>query len=302
MSKFSFLQYSFLVFAGMAGAAFGMSFFVSRAAKNHARAFVLSFFVTVLFVIDAFLIEPNWIQVTRLEIRDPKLAVSLEGVKIVHITDLHLTHGIGFREKRLIEKVNELKPDLIFITGDFFDDIDQVEPTKELIQSLSARIGIWGVPGNTDHISMHASEVVRALEPSGIRILVNQGQSVYTGVGKYFWLVGVDEPVYHHDKLGEALYGVPKNEPRLLLAHSPDIMDKASLEGINLVLAGHTHGGQVGIPFLVELSKYANRALYMKGLFKKGGTQLYVNRGIGMKTLPIRFLCRPEIAVIEIGK
>src|SRR3989338_10571697 len=102
MSKFAFLQYSFLVFAGMAGVAF---------------------FVTVLFVIDAFLIEPNWIQVTRLEIRDPKLAVSLEGVKIVHITDLHLTHGIGFREKQLIEKVNELKPDLIFITGDFFDDI-----------------------------------------------------------------------------------------------------------------------------------------------------------------------------------
>lgn len=301
MTKFTFLQYSFLLFSGMAGAAFGMSFFASKAAKDRARAFVCTFFVAVLFVIYIFVIEPNWIQVTRVEIHDSQLAISLKGVKVVHITDLHLTHGIGFREKQLIKKVNDLKPDIIFITGDFFDNTDQIEPTKELVRSLHARIGIWGVLGNTDHISMHASEVVQALEPSGIRILVNQAQTVYTGVGKYFWLIGVDDPVYHHDKLLEALYGVPKNEPRLLLAHSPDIFDEASLEQINLVLAGHTHGGQVGIPFLVELSKYANRTVYMKGLFEKRKTKLYVNRGIGTKTLPIRFLCRPEITVIKVS-
>ncbi len=300
MTKFAFLQYSFLVFSGMAGVAFGMSFFASRAAKNRARAFVFIFFIAALFVVYIFFIEPNWIQVTQVEIRDPQLAASLNGVKVVHITDLHLTHGIGFREKQLIKKVNELKPDIIFVTGDFFDTIDQVEPTKELIRSLKARIGIWGVPGNTDHISMHAGDIVQALEPSGIRILVNQAQSVYTNPGKYFWLVGVDENVYHHDKLLEALYRVPKNEPRLLLAHAPDIFDEASLEGINLVLAGHTHGGQVGIPFLVELSMYANRTIYMKGLFKKKRTQLYVNRGIGTKTLPIRFLCRPEITILKV--
>ena len=301
MTKFSFLQYSFLIFSGMAGAAFGMSFFASRAAKNRARFFTLIFFMTALFVIYIFVVEPNWIQVTQLKVHDSQLAASLDGVKIIHITDLHLTRGIGFREKQLIKKVNELKPDIIFITGDFFDNTDQIEPTKELIKNLRARIGIWGVPGNTDHISMSAADIVRALEPGGIRILVNQSQTVYTKVGKRFWLIGADEPVYHHDQLLEALYGVPRDEPRLLLVHSPDIFDQAVKEEVNLMLVGHTHGGQIGIPFLVELSEYANRTIYMKGLFKKGKTQMYVNRGIGTKTLPIRFLCRPEIAVIQVS-
>ncbi len=301
MSTITFLELSFVAFSGMAGAAFGVSL-LGRRQVTMSRGFILAtFFVAVLFVVDAYVIEPNWIQVDKVLIHDSQLAASLEGIKVVHITDLHLTRGIGFREKQLIRKVNDLNPDIIFVTGDFFDDVSQVEPTKELIRSLKARIGIWGVPGNTDHISMHAEDIVRALEPSGIRILVNQAQTVYTGVGKYFWLIGVDDPVYHHDKLLEALYGVPKNAPRLLLAHSPDVFDKASLEQINLVLAGHTHGGQVGIPFLVELSQYANRTIYMKGLFKKGKTQMYVNRGIGTKTLPIRFLCRPEIAVIKVN-
>jgi predicted MPP superfamily phosphohydrolase len=89
--------------------------------------------------------------------------------------------------------------------------------------------------------------------------------------------------------------GIPSGEPVLLMAHSPDIYTQVVLAKINMLCVGHTHGGQVGITYLIERSDYANRSPFMSGLFHDGSTSMYVNRGIGTKTLPIRFLCRPEI-------
>ena len=255
--------------------------------------------IGVLFFIDIYLVEPNWIEVTKVTIHDKALARVLKGTKVVQISDIHMRHGIGLREEEMVKMVNELKPDLIFLTGDYFDSPDQAEPTVKLFKKLNASMGIWGVPGNTDHIAIDDSnQIARLIESSGVRMLVNESAQIKTDKG-LFWLIGVDENVYKHDRLSQALVGVFREEPRILLAHSPTIFDSAVREEINLVLAGHTHGGQVGIPFLVELSKYANRTIYMKGLFKKDKTFMYVNRGIGTKTLPIRFLCRPEITVYE---
>jgi len=169
-----------------------------------------------------------------------------------------------------------------------------------LISQFKARLGIWGVPGNTDHLFIDGKGLADVLRPAGIRILVNQAERLQVDVGKYFWLVGVDDPVEGFANLSEALGSVPPGSPEILLAHGPKIFEKAIQEKINLVLVGHTHGGQIGIPFLIHLSDYANRTPYMKGLFKKESTQMYVNRGIGTKMLNVRFLCRPEITLIEI--
>ena len=302
MSKLAFLKYSAFLFAGAGTLTAGSSLLLRKKLNRLERWFFGLVILGSTLGVYARFIEPNWIVVSRVVIRDAELAKSLEGVRIVQISDIHVTGGLGMREAQLVKKVNALKPDFLFITGDFVDHLREVKPMRELLSKFKARMGIWGVPGNTDHISFDGREFADALQLAGIKILVNESERLQVAVGKYFWLVGSDDPVYGYADLDRALSGVPPGAPTILLAHAPNIFDKAIREKINLVLVGHTHGGQIGIPFLVHLSEYANRTPYMRGLFKKDATQLYVNRGIGTKTLPIRFLCPPEISLIEVVK
>ncbi len=302
MNEMVFLKYFLVAFVSVGTTTIGYSFLGKKAIALASRFFTVLLGIGLAVAVYAALIEPYWIEVHEVKIKDPQLASIVLDTRIIHITDLHLRRGLGFREKELVRKVNALKPDLIFITGDFIDREDQIPSAIELIRSFHSRIGVFGVPGNTDHIVMDSDDLVRGLSPSGIDLLINEARQIDLGNGRFLWLVGIDDPKYGYDKLAKALRGVPYSLPLILLAHGPDIFHGAVREKINLVLVGDTHGGQVGIPFLVRMSEYANRGPYMKGLFYEGQTHMYVNRGIGTKTLPIRFLCRPEIAVIKVTR
>ncbi|MBI4387905.1 MAG: metallophosphoesterase [Candidatus Omnitrophica bacterium] len=300
MTALRILKYVFFFCMGLAVATVTGSILSKRKPSHMGRATLLAFIGLSLLLVDMFFVEPNWIQVNHVAIHDQKLAEVLKRIKVVHITDLHFTRGIGYREKQLIRKVNALNPDLLLITGDFFDDLSQVELVRQLIRSFKVNIGIFGIPGNTDHIVMDGFSAARELAPAGIDVLVNENRKVPLPNGRILHLAGVDDPTYGHDNLNQAMFGISEDVPTILLAHSPYIFEKAVKQEIDLVLVGHTHGGQIGIPWLVYLSDYANRTPYMRGFFKKNSTAMYVNTGIGMKTLPLRFLCRPEIAVIEV--
>jgi len=246
--------------------------------------------------------EPNWIKVEHVRIQDPVLASAAGDLRIVQITDIHLNKGrLGFLEKDLIRKVNALKPDLLFFTGDVVDDLTEIPAALELFRSFKVRMGIYAVPGDTDHIVMDASSLVRELGPGGIHWLINDAVPVPRADGRTFWIAGVDPLAWGKDPLAAALKKVPMGAPVILLGASPDLFESAAKAKVPLYLTGDTHGGQVGIDFLIRMSEYANRSPYMRGLFKMQSTRMYVNRGIGTKTLPIRFLCRPEIAVFELG-
>ena len=298
MTAYGLLKLGMIVLLG-AGILLGAGAVWSRALRRLFVVWAAAVSAVGWVFVQSHYIEPNWIQIERVKISDDRLHKALKGVRIVHITDIHLNDGLGSREQAMIEKVNALEPDIIFFTGDIIDDLTQVKPAFELLQRLEAGIGIYAVPGNTDHIVMDSGSFKRVFSPAGINVLVNETRRLGLPNGHALWIVGVDDPKYGHDKLQEALKGVPRNEPAIMLAHNPDIFQEAAEAGIPVILAGDTHGGQVGIDALIRLSDYANRTPYMRGLFKMNGTQMYVNRGIGMKTLPIRFLCRPEIAVIE---
>jgi hypothetical protein len=139
------------------------------------------------------------------------------------------------------------------------------------------------------------------LRSAGIDILHNENRKILLPNNKIFWLAGSYFD-FHHDNtisIAKAIEMVPHNAPVILLNHYPDVFEKAVNAGINLVLVGHTHGGQIGIPFLIHLSNYANKSSFMSGLFSSGKTKMYVNRGIGTTIFPVRFLCRPEITVFE---
>ncbi len=298
MSEMALLKYGVLAMFGIGTATIGWSFVSTRSLNRLAKIFLGSFAAAACVFVYSVYLEPNWIEIHRVKIHDAKLAHVLGDTKIVHITDIHLNEGIGFREKQLIRKVNALKPDLVFFTGDLIDDATQIAPAKKLISALKASIGIYGIAGDTDHIVMDGRSLARELLPAGIDILVNENRRIPLPNGNFLWILGLDAET-NPQKIDDLLAGVPDHVPKILLADAPDVFEEAEEFGIQLALVGDTHGGQVGIPFLIRMSDYANRSPYMKGLFTRGKTQMYVNRGIGTKTLPIRFLCRPEIAVIE---
>ncbi len=243
-------------------------------------------------------IEPYWIRVGQVVIHDAELAQAVGDLKIVHITDIHMNRGIRFREKQLVRKVNALKPDLIFFTGDIIDNTDQIAPAIELFSQMKANLGIYGVPGDTDLIFMGSRMLAAELGKSGMRMLNNENIEIRLPNERLLRIAGITNP--HEDNLRKALGGIPFGSPFILLSPAPEIFPAAAREGVNLLLTGDTHGGQIGIDFIIRLSEYANRSFYMRGLFHEKTTTMYVNRGIGTKTRNVRFLCPPEIAVIKV--
>jgi uncharacterized protein len=130
-------------------------------------------------------------------------------------------------------------------------------------------------------------------------VLRNQSDSLNVG-GRQLWLLGVDDLYLDQDDLPAAMADVPKGATTILLCHSPDIAEEATAANIDLVLSGHTHGGQVRLPFLGPLVVPIHDTQYVAGLFTSGHTQLYVNRGIGMVYPPIRFKARPEVTLLTL--
>ena len=261
-------------------------------------------------LLDMYWIEPNWIRTERVVIKDSGLAAVLAGIKVLQISDIHIGNSIGYREEQLIEKINELRPDILFITGDFFsiskgpDAALQLEAVSELIGSIKASVGIFGVLGNYDGYLANNTVRQMKMKQAGIDILANESRMIQLPNGQTLWLAGLNDSgaqaTSDTKSMDQALKKVPDNSPVILLNHYPDIFAKAHKAGINLVLVGHTHGGQIGIPFLIHMSNSANKSPFMRGLFDTGKTKMYVNRGIGTTNIPVRYLCSPEITVFEV--
>ncbi len=239
-------------------------------------------------------------------IHDPGLAKILRGIKVIQISDIHLQGGGGYRERSLIKKVNALQPDLLFITGDFFSDKQKQEMEAEiaglikLIRSFKVTTGIFGVQGNYDR-PLYNEKIKSEFRTAGIDILSNSSRAVTLPNQEVLYLAGFDDSQNKRANLF-AFRGIPSGVAVILLSHDPDNIGEVIGAGVNLVLAGHTHGGQISIPFLTERSKAANKSVFIGGLYDKGKTKLYVNRGIGTTRVPVRIFNRPEITVFTIAE
>ena len=270
------------------------------------KASILFVLLGMASLVDAYWIEPNWLKTEQVVIHDPELAQVLEGIRVVQVSDIHVQGGIGDLERDLIAQVNALKPDLLFITGDFFSGRQKAELAaevaglSELIRSFKTTTGIFGVAGNYDG-PLSDPSIMKEFKAAGIDILSNENRAVVLPNHKTLYLAGFSDSAGKRAKL-KAFSGIPPGAPVVLLAHEPDNFGEAIAARVNLLLVGHTHGGQIGIPFLIEKSNSANKSSFMSGLFDAGKTKMYVNRGIATTHIPIRFLNRPEITLFEIRK
>lgn len=302
--KLSIVTWAFNLFSVLILLLIALSWYRKKRLSLFGKVAILLVLAGMASFADAYWIEPNWLKTEHVVIHDPELAKVLEGVRVVQISDIHLQGGIGNLERNLIARVNALKPDLLFITGDFFSDKQkrelavEVSALSELIRSFKTTTGIFGVPGNYDS-PLKNPAIMKKIKAAGIDILINENRAVALPNHKTLYLAGFGYFRRKNEKL-KTFSGIPSDVPVILLAHDPDNFDEAIEAGVNLLLVGHTHGGQIGIPFLVEKSKKANKSPFMRGLFVRGRTKMYVNRGIATTHVPIRFFNRPEITVIEV--
>jgi len=257
----------------------------------------------LLIVIDGFFIEPNNIVVEEINIFFKNLPQSFEGYKIVHITDLHLK-SYGEREEKILNIIRKIKPDIIVVTGDLIEDKQYIDIALKFMEKLTEIAPTYFVFGNWDHMSGISIPLYRTkLVQRHVIVLINQNVKLIRG-SEYIYLIGVDDPHTFNDNLDKALENISGDTVKILLAHSPEIIDKAVEKNIDLVLVGHTHGGQIRLPIIGPLymplpSKYRK---YDMGMFKIKNTIMYVNRGIGTTFIPIRFQCPPEITIFYLKK
>ncbi len=245
------------------------------------------------------LAEPFMLAIERQQIYLRRLPKALSGLRIVHLSDFHYGPIVNPEHlERAIDAANDLRPDLIALTGDYIShDRSYAAPCAELVGRLRARYGIFAVLGNHDHWT-DAALIADLFRAEGIRILLNEGLRVDVN-GASFWLAGVNDTMVGLEDLPLALAGSTDEEMKLLLAHNPIILRRAARAGADLVLSGHTHGGQVTLRPEKNLSGRPRRRL-LRGLGRRGNTQIYVTRGLGTVVLPIRYGCPPEISVLEL--
>ena len=245
--------------------------------------------------------EPYQLSVERHAVGLKRLPREMDGLRVVHLSDVHHGPFTGREQiERAVEAANSLQPDLVALTGDYVShEREYVQPCAEMLGRLRARRGVYAVLGNHDNW-VDAELVTDLFRAEGIRVLKNEGLR-FEEAGASFWLAGVDDTMVGLEDLPLALAGSRADEMKLLLAHNPVILRRAARAGVDLVLSGHTHGGQVTWRPERSASGRVRRRI-LRGLGRRGETQIYVTRGLGTVVLPVRYGCPPEVSLLTLRR
>ncbi len=261
--------------------------------------------VTVGTPLVSAIASPRDYRISRIPLSFPNLPSGLHGLTIAQLSDIH--SGIYMTEEHMMEIVeltNALHPQAIALTGDFVDNSDiQIPSVQAAMKELKADYGKFGCLGNHDHFAT-AEKVSDALKQVNVQMLDNAHRTI-TVNGERLSFIGVDDAGLgsgNFARLDDAVRGLDPETFRILLSHRPPFFAEAKRAGMDLTLAGHTHGGQVGIEFWgVNLNPAYLFTKYVRGLFEEEGKQMYVNVGVGMVAVPIRIV-RPEITLFTLKR
>lgn len=270
---------------------------------------ILLIFTLIIEIAHFFYTETNNIVIENREINDVELSQVFKGITVMQISDLHIER-IGAREKKLIELVNKLAPDIIFITGDFVSTNNGIKPCIEVLKDIIPGHIIIATLGNSDHSykknSIDTKLLVQEMKKVGVNILINESVRLTIAENNFesahnLFIVGIDDNYLWLDNIFKAMNNLPLDAPKILLAHSPHIIEKINTTRINLILSGHTHGGQIVFPFIGALFTNPTcnaRKKFVSGLYQED-TMIYVNRGIGIVVIPLRLFAKPEITLLK---
>jgi predicted MPP superfamily phosphohydrolase len=260
---------------------------------------------------DAALFEPDYPKLVEIEIPLARLSPAFDGFRIAQLSDFHYTeHFSAIPIRKAVAMVNALKVDVIVLTGDFVTvplnanhrtakaGADAIDPCAHVLSPLRARLGTFACMGNHDTGS-DPRRVSRTLEQNGIPVLINRAVAFEQNNSR-LWLAGIGDAMEGRDDLPAAIQGIPSGEPVILLAHEPDLALQIAKSPVDLQLSGHSHGGQVRLPWIGALVLPELAEIYPWGLNRVGNLMLYTNVGIGTIRVPVRFNCPAEVTLITL--
>jgi hypothetical protein len=260
--------------------------------------------------LDTTLLAPNLVRVVRREIALRRWPSRLDGFSIALLSDFHYDPHFSVHPiHSAIGLVNDLHPELIVFTGDFVtspwvgdptEAAAAAEPCAQLLRQMRAPHGPWAVLGNHDAFT-DPDRVTAALHGAGIPVLSNQSVAIEHD-GARFWLAGIDDVLGGTADLNSTLHDIPADDATVLLAHEPDYADRVARHPVDLQLSGHSHGGQVRIPFVRPIYLPDLGRKYIWGLYNVRGLTLYTNPGLGTVGVPVRMNCPPEITLLTLRR
>jgi uncharacterized protein len=265
--------------------------------------------IAVLFATSVYArgVEPRWFNLKKIDVIIPGLNSVFEGYKIVQLSDLHARSGIMDRQQlvKVAQIATGQKPDLITLTGDYITDrADKAEAMlTNAFKQLKATDGVVGIMGNHDREEdKDRMAIERVFVEAKVNLLNNAVYSIDKN-GHKLNIAGVDDVFFNYADLPSTIVQLPPTGTNILLAHEPDFIDTAAAtHKFSLQLSGHSHGGQIVVPFLPRISPHLAKK-YTHGHYNVNGTQLYVSSGVGTTGLPqARINCRPEISVIVLHR
>ena len=248
------------------------------------------------------LVEPRRTAVERHTLRLPRWPAALDGLRVALVSDLHAggPHVRVRRLERIVERVNRERPDLVALLGDYIDpDVAlgryiEPEAVAARLGALEAPLGAVAVLGNHDWVH-ETGRIIGALRDQRIPVLENTALAL-EGAAVPLWVAGLADLRRRHPDPLLAFSKIPAGAAVLAFTHNPDVWPQIP-ERASLTLAGHTHGGQVGIPVLRRRVAHSR---FTGGLVEENGRVMYVSRGIGTSWLPIRFGAAPEIGLLTL--
>jgi predicted MPP superfamily phosphohydrolase len=250
-------------------------------------------------------VEPKWVEVKQVSLPLPRLDKAFDGYRIVQISDIHAGKWMPTSLlEEVVRLVNEQMPDLAAVTGDFVTYTYHEAPLDIVpsMRKLRAKDGVVAVLGNHDYWGNQGPDLIRNIIRDSGMIDLNNNHHTFERDGNLLHFAGVDSARERMAHLDVVLERLPTEGAAVLLAHEPDFADVSAPTGrFDLQISGHSHGGQVVVPFLgpPELPPMGRK--YHTGRYQVGNMIQYTNRGLGVVGVPFRFCCRPEITVITLG-
>ena len=251
---------------------------------------------------DGFLREPNALSISRHTIPVPRLPAALDGLRLACVSDVHLHGGVSLPARAVIELLARERPDVVMFAGDVCNRRSDLPHLAAWAREAHGTRATVATLGNWEHdAGIDRATAERAYSGSGVELLYNSHTRVTVGDAALV-IVGIDDPVLGEPDLGAAVAGLRAGEPAVWMVHAPGFVDTVA-RGVYpdplAVFAGHTHGGQVRLPFWTPYTPQGS-GRFVSGWYRDTVAPLYVTRGIGTVMLPARFCCPPELPIFTL--
>jgi uncharacterized protein len=264
------------------------------------KKIIFIIFLFVIILCYCVFVEPYWIKINKITILDKDIPILFNNKKIVFIADIH--HGPDFsiqRVQKIVKKINSFEPDIVLLGGDYVDqDEKYIKPVFDELSKINAKYFIGGVLGNHDHWESQEKSLLN-MTKAKIENLDNKSKWIHINNEK-IKIGGVGDLWQDKQVLENTTDDVLKSDFVILVSHNPDYFQKILNNKIDLVLSGHTHGGQITFFGLLAPVLPIQQKNQWKGIYSNKYSKLIITKGIGTTGLPIRFFSRPEIIVLEL--